>query len=109
MKAADLLYLARSRAGMTQAELGQAAGLAQHAISRVERGQVDPGFGTVVRLVRACGFELEISLARRDQSYARDVRRRLSLSPLDRLEQAVHLAHTAQETRRTALADKAEE
>ena len=108
MKAGDLVYLARSRVGITQAELGEASGMAQHAVSRIERGQVDPGFSTVVRLVRACGFEPEISLANRDPSYARDVRRRLSLPPLGRLELAVQLAHTAQTTRRAALTSSAE-
>ena len=93
---------------MTQAELGAAAQMAQHAISRIERGQVDPGFSVVVRLVRACGFEPEISLANRDASYARDVRRRLALPPRDRLELAVQLAHTTQATRRAALAARTE-
>ncbi len=82
--------------------------MAQHAVSRIERGQVDPGFATVVKLVRACGFEPEISLAGRDRSYERDVRRRLSLPPLERLELAVRLAHTTQATRRAALADTTE-
>jgi transcriptional regulator with XRE-family HTH domain len=108
MKAGDLIYLARSRARMTQTELGEAAGMAQHAVSRIERNQVDPGFATVVRLVRACGFEPEISLAKRDTSYARDVRRRLALPALERLELAVQLAHTTQTTRRAALAGSTE-
>ena len=98
------MYLARSRSRLTQAELGEAAGMAQHAVSRIERGEVDPGFATVLRLLRACGFEPQISLAKRDRSYIRDVRRRLAVSPLERLELAVNLAHVAQETRRAALA-----
>ena len=40
----DLVYLARTRAGLTQAELGERAGIAQNAVSRIERGEVDAGF-----------------------------------------------------------------
>ena len=105
MKCGDLVYLARTRAGLTQAQLGAQAGMAQNAVSRIERGEVDTGFGTVTALVRACGFEPQIALAARDPSYARDVRRRLALTPLQRLEHGVNLAHVAQSTRRAALGD----
>jgi transcriptional regulator with XRE-family HTH domain len=101
MRAGDLIYLARARAGMTQAELGERAGVAQNAVSRIERGQIDPGFATVVALVRACGFEPEMSFAAHDSSYVRDVRRRLTLTPRERLDIAVDLA---QATQRAALA-----
>ncbi len=103
----DLVYLARTRAGLTQAEVGERAGIAQNAVSRIERGEVDAGFSTVRRLIRACGFEPQISLASRDSSYARDVRRRRELSPRERLDRGVHLAHVAQSTRRAALASDA--
>jgi transcriptional regulator with XRE-family HTH domain len=103
MKAGDLVYLARSRAALTQAELGARAGMAQNGVSRIERGEVDPSFGTVVRLVRACGLEPEIALAARDDSYARDIRRRLALTPAQRLEHAVNLAHVSQAARRAAV------
>jgi hypothetical protein len=77
--------------------------MAQNAVSRIERGEVDVRFGTVTKLVRACGLEPQIALAARDPSYARDVRRRLALTPLQRLELGVNLAHVAQSTRRAAL------
>ncbi|MEI7761373.1 MAG: helix-turn-helix transcriptional regulator [Thermoleophilia bacterium] len=104
MKCGDLVYLARARAGLTQAQLGTRAGMAQNAVSRIERGEVDAGFGTVTELVRACGLEPQITLAARDPSYERDVRRRLALTPLERLELGVHHAHAAQSIRRAALA-----
>jgi transcriptional regulator with XRE-family HTH domain len=107
MRSGDLVYLARSLAAMTQAELGARAGMAQNAVSRIERGEVDPSFGTVLRLVRACGLELEISFSARDDSYARDIRRRLELTPAQRLEQAVNLAHVSQAMRRAALGESA--
>ena len=102
----DLVYLARTRAGLTQAELGVQVGMAQNAVSRIERGEVDARFGTVTKLVRACGFEPQIALVARDPSYARDVRRRLALTPLQRLRLGVNLAHVAQATRRAALSSE---
>ena len=107
MHGGDLVYLARTRAGLTQAQLGAQAGMAQNAVSRIERGEVDAGFGTVTELVRACGFEPQVTLAASDPSYARDVRRRLALTPLQRLEAGVQLAHVAQATRRDALTSEA--
>ncbi|MCP9485173.1 MAG: helix-turn-helix domain-containing protein [Gaiellaceae bacterium MAG52_C11] len=107
MNGGDLVYLARTRAGLTQAELGGHAGIAQNAVSRIERGEVDAAFSTVRKLVRACGFEPQISLAAGDSSYASDVRRRLGLTPGERLEEGVRLAHVAQWVRRAALASHA--
>ena len=106
MNGGDLVYLARTRAGLTQAELGAQVQMAQNAVSRIERGDVDTGFGTITELVRACGFEPQIVLAKRDPSYSREIRRRLALTPLQRLEHAVRLAHVAQSTRRAALDDQ---
>jgi len=103
MRSGDLVYLARTRAGLTQAQLGGRAGIAQNAVSRIERGEVDAGYGTVTALVRSCGFEPTTTLVVRDPSYARDVRRRRALTPFERLELGVNLAHVAQSTRRAAL------
>jgi transcriptional regulator with XRE-family HTH domain len=104
MNGGDLVYLARTRVGLTQAEVGERAGVAQNAVSRIERGEVDAAFSTVRKLVRACGFEPQVSLATRDDSYAREVRRRRHLTPRERLEQGVRLTHVAQSARRAALA-----
>ncbi len=103
MNAGALVYLARTRAGLSQASLGAAAGIAQNAVSRIERGDVDPAFDTVVHLVRACGLEPEIALVAGDESLARDIRRSLALSPAERLERAVASAHAAQAIRRAAV------
>jgi transcriptional regulator with XRE-family HTH domain len=107
MRGGDLVYLARTRAGLTQAELGAQVGMAQNAVSRIERGEVDAGFGTVTELVRACGLEPQVTLAARDPSYARDVRRLLAVTPLQRLEHGVDLAHAAQSMRLASLVSEA--
>lgn len=104
MKAADLVYLARARARLSQAELGRRATMAQNAVSRIERGEVEPGFSTVLTLLRACGYSPQILLAAADDSYARDIAQRLQLDPRQRLEQATQLARASQEMRRAGQA-----
>lgn len=104
MNGCDLVYLARRKAGLTQAELGARAGMAQSAVARVERGKIRTSFETVRDLIRACGFEPEIAFAPYDNSYRRDIERRLASSPSERVAQAVDLAHAAQRLRRAALA-----
>jgi transcriptional regulator with XRE-family HTH domain len=56
--AADLLKQARSEAGITMAELAARAGTSKPTISRYENGLVDPGAGTLERLLQACGYVL---------------------------------------------------
>jgi transcriptional regulator with XRE-family HTH domain len=43
---------ARERAGLTQEQLGWAAGLHQTEIARVERGTRNPGLDTIVKIAR---------------------------------------------------------
>lgn len=103
MNGGDIVFLARTRAGITQAELGRRTGLAQNAIARTEKGATRTSFETVRDLVRACGFELDFSLAAYDDSYQRDIARRRKLPPLERLERSAALTHTNQSLRRAAL------
>src|ERR1700675_1183051 len=67
MSAGDLVREARLRAGLTQRELASRAGTAQPMIARIERGLARPSLERVLKLVRACGFDLEISLAPLDE------------------------------------------
>ncbi len=52
MNGGGLVYLARTRAGLTQRELGERAGIAQNAIARIEKGRVRTSFETVRDLIR---------------------------------------------------------
>ena len=45
----------REAAGMTQAELGRKAGMLPHVVARLEAGQREPGWQTVLRLADALG------------------------------------------------------
>jgi transcriptional regulator with XRE-family HTH domain len=85
----DLLRAARLRAGLTQDELGRAAGRSQSAIARWESGRVQPSLETLRDLIRACRLELTFGLANYDDSYVSEINRLLDLEPSDRVEDAL--------------------
>jgi uncharacterized protein len=60
--AAALLQLARLKAGMTQRELAERAEVPPTMISAYERGKRQPTLDTLLRLLRAAGFELRMHL-----------------------------------------------
>jgi transcriptional regulator with XRE-family HTH domain len=66
----DLIHEARRRAGLTQSELAARAGTSQPGIARWESGRTAVSLDDVLRLVRLCGFDLEIMLVSRDESDA---------------------------------------
>jgi len=57
-----LLRQARRRAGLSQAELGRRAGVTQSVVSAYESGARQPALPTLERLVRAAGFELDMTI-----------------------------------------------
>jgi uncharacterized protein len=65
--AAGLLRTARDRAGLTQRELAENAGLKQQTISAYETGRKEPTLPTLMRLLGAAGFELRLHLERVDR------------------------------------------
>lgn len=93
MRAADLIREARRRAGLTQQQLADRAGTTQSAVARWERGRSEPDFSTVVRLVRLCDLDLEVSLMESDDSDLAQAARLAGLSPGERLERAVATAN----------------
>ena len=60
--AAGLVRMARSKAGLTQAELADRAGVTQQSISAYETGRKEPTLPTLQRLVAAAGFDLRFRL-----------------------------------------------
>jgi transcriptional regulator with XRE-family HTH domain len=89
MISGDLLREARLRAGLTQAELGRRVARPQSQVARWESGRVEPSLETLIRLIRACGFDLTYSLATYDDSYIPYIERLLELSPQGRVEDAL--------------------
>ena len=58
--AAALLFDARHRAGLTQAQLAERAGVDRPSVSRYETGRQDPSLTMLARLINACGMELRL-------------------------------------------------
>ena len=90
MAGSHLLREARRRAGLSQAELGERAGKAGSAISRWERGGVEPSLETLRHLLRSAGFDLVIGLATADDHDLGLIRRSLAVAPEERLRELVN-------------------
>ena len=61
---ASLIKQARTRAGLSQAQLAERSGKAKVQIGRWETGVVAPSLDTLLELLRACGFDLSLTLQR---------------------------------------------
>lgn len=107
-----LIREARRRAGLTQGDLALRAGTSQPAVARLERKNSSPTLATLVRLVRAAGFDLRIELVPAAQTdplvdaYKRDVDRTLLRENLrrsvdDRLRSLAELQEFGRELERS--------
>lgn len=90
---------ARLRAGLSQRVLAGRAGTTQNAISRWERGVVEPGLDTVASIVAACGFQLRLSIADPDPADAAMHTVAEAMTPRERLELAAGWATLAARAR----------
>ena len=61
MSPSVLVRSARERAGLTQAELAERAGVTQSVVARLERGAGNPTFLTLERVLHAAGHRLELT------------------------------------------------
>jgi len=101
--AAPILREARSRSGMSQRALAASARTAQSVVARIELGSTSPTLDTLVRLVEAAGFDLDVRLLPRasvDFTVLDDVPRIRSLSPEDRLREVGNVNRFVTEARR---------
>jgi transcriptional regulator with XRE-family HTH domain len=55
---AEIIRTAREQRGLSQRALAERAGVEQSTIARIELGDADPAYSTVVRLLDAAGFRL---------------------------------------------------
>jgi transcriptional regulator with XRE-family HTH domain len=60
--AANLLKVARGRAGMSQRELADAAHVAQSTVARIESGTRQPSLPVLARILAAIDLEMRITL-----------------------------------------------
>ena len=101
MDAAELLRATRRRHGLSQSALAHRAMTTQAAISRIERGLVDPGVDTLGRLLAAMGERLRLG----SETPASDddlthLAALMRLTPGERIERAVTFAQLAFEVGR---------
>lgn len=92
MRGNQFIREARRRAGLTQWQLAERAKTTQSAVARWESGRTSPDFDTVVRLVRLCGFDLEVLLVEADGSDLAQAEPLLELTPGERLSRGVAVA-----------------
>ena len=84
-----LLRRARSRAGLSQRELALRTGIAQPTIAHIEGGQASPRLDTLLRLLAACGYELDLVPHAEGAGVDRSaIRELLALAPEERLRRA---------------------
>lgn len=79
---------ARRRAGFTQRTLAARSGIPQPTIAAIEAGRRQPRYDTLERLLRACGFDLELAPRKGvgvDRSLIVEM---LRLSPVERIRLA---------------------
>lgn len=93
MEVRNLVRRARRKAGLSQRELAERTGIAQPTIARIESGAASPRSTTLLRLLDACGYELEL-IPRGGRGIDRTaLRELLALAPEDRLRRAADEAN----------------
>jgi transcriptional regulator with XRE-family HTH domain len=88
----NLVREARRRAGYTQAELAQRAGVPKSTVGRIESGARVPSTEMVERLVRAAGLDVSVSVSEPDPGTDSMFERTLRRSPAERLADATRVA-----------------
>lgn len=85
MTASRLLRAARRRSGKTQRALSANSGIPQATIARIENDDVEPRFGTLLTLLHACGYDLELAELPGQRVDRLHIRANLELTPAERL------------------------
>jgi transcriptional regulator with XRE-family HTH domain len=87
MTSGTLIRQARMRAGLSQVELSRRSGKDRAQIARWERDVVQPSLETLRDLLRACGFDVELTLVPYEPDAQHDarLRSRLARTPQERL------------------------
>lgn len=86
--AAQFLDGARRSAGLSQRDLAERTGVAQPTIARIEAGRQVPGVDLLDRLLRACGWQLDMVPERGTGVDRSLVEGSLDTSPANRLQRA---------------------
>lgn len=99
-----LLRSARTRAGVSQAELAARAGTTQSVISRIESGRSSPSLASLERLISLLGYRLESSIVRSEDGVDRTLlRENLALDAEERVRRGLRLADVVRRNRGAAV------
>jgi transcriptional regulator with XRE-family HTH domain len=104
MSIADLVRDARRRAGLSQAQLAERAGVPRSTVGRIESGARIPSTELVERLVRAAGLQISVFLSEPDPDMETLFERTLRRSPAERLADATRIARFVLRGRREVSA-----
>jgi transcriptional regulator with XRE-family HTH domain len=87
---------------MSQRALAKKARTSQSVVARIELGETNPSWDTLMRLLRATGHTLHASLERStvDPSILEDIPRILRLTPEQRLEEVAAVSRFVAEAKR---------
>lgn len=85
MRSGELIREARLLAGLSQYDLADRAGVPRPSVARWERGAVEPGFDTVRRLLRSCGFDVSLVRYEPDEAIEARLGGTLELTPQERV------------------------
>jgi transcriptional regulator with XRE-family HTH domain len=107
--AAALIRDARTRAGLTQAELANRLGKAQATVAKLEQAGANPRLSTLDEVMNALGQRLELRTSQRPSSVDETlIARNLRLTPAERLR-AFEVAHNEVEALRRAMRGEADD
>jgi transcriptional regulator with XRE-family HTH domain len=83
-----LIREARLRAGLSQVELAERSGKDRAQLARWERDAVQPSLETLRDLLRACGFDLDLTLVPYipDEQVDARLQKTITQSPQERLQ-----------------------
>jgi transcriptional regulator with XRE-family HTH domain len=107
MSITSIVREARRRAGLTQADLAERAGVPKSTVGRIESGARVPSSEMVERLVRAAGFSVSVSLSEPDPGTDSMFERTLRRTPAERLSDATRVARFVLRGRRQMAASDA--
>ena len=82
----SIIREARLRAGLTQGDLQARTGKDRAQIARWERDAVAPSFDTLRDVVRACGFDIDVTLKPYEPETTDHVAETHPLTPKERVE-----------------------
>lgn len=104
MSISNIVKEARRRAGFTQAELAERAGVPKSTVGRIESGARVPSTEMVERLVRAAGLDISVTLTEPDAGTDSMFERTLRRTPAERLSDATRAARFVLRGRRQVAA-----